>query len=104
MNLTIAQRIQIENFVGRQKGTVSQIRSFNRILDEIGIKDSEGVKRLQLPGGFVRFEFDPASDEPIEFNLKPQDAQLLRVSLESWDGFQPADMGWLEAVLCQVAE
>jgi D-alanyl-D-alanine dipeptidase len=102
MKLTIAQRIQLEAFIGQQKGTISQIRSYGRILDEIGIKDSDGVKAIQMPGGFVRFEFDSASDEPAEFSVKQQDRELLKAALESWSGFQPSDAQWLDAVLGEV--
>lgn len=102
MKLTKEQRIQLEIFINQQKGSVGQVRSFMRILDAIGLGDEDDVKRVDLPGGLVRFEWDRERDEPKEFELKQQDRDLLKSSLEAWSGFSAADLRWLDPILDQV--
>lgn len=103
MTITIGAmgRIQIGGILGQQRVDVKSLHTLSSLFQKFDIPEAEKEKMLRPVGNGMVITDKAAIDAFPEADIELEDAEVrrLREVLNSFTGYAPTDLAWLEPVL-----
>lgn len=104
LSLTETQRLQIESFALVQNGNVAALRSWNRIIEAIGVPEprKEELAYTEVQGGYV-WATPEQPETAASCVLEDEDAKRLLQALEDFPAWNVRrESTWLPDLLTQL--